>query len=166
MDSNELSNRRSALVSKMRGNSIAILSSANKTFRTNDVENPFRQNSDFLYINGLNEPNLISLVFKEKNKVCSVLFRNNTSEHEKIWEGDRLDNDEVKKKYDFSKIHSMSDYEDLISGYINNKEIIYIEQGLNCKLDNLILKKSKKMEKTSQIEIIPLSSITHKLTIN
>jgi Xaa-Pro aminopeptidase len=93
------------------------------------------------------------------------LFRNNTSEHEKIWEGDRLDNDEVKKKYDFSKIHSMSDYEDLISGYINNKEIIYIEQGLNCKLDNVILKKSSKIEKTSQIEIIPLSSITHKLRL-
>ena len=165
MDSNELSKRRLALVSKMRGNSVAILSSANKNFRTNDVENPFRQNSDFLYINGLNEPNLISLVFKEKNKVCSVLFRNNTSEHEKIWEGDRLDNDEVKKKYDFSKIHSMSDYEDLISGYINNKEIIYIEQGLNCKLDNVILKKSSKIEKTSQIEIIPLSSITHKLRL-
>jgi len=165
MDSNELSKRRLALVSKMRGNSVAILSSANKNFRTNDVENPFRQNSDFLYINGLNEPNLISLVFKEKNKVCSVLFRNNTSEHEKIWEGDRLDNDEVKKKYDFSKIHSMSDYEDLISGYINNKEIIYIEQGLNCKLDDIILKKSSKIEKTSQIEIIPLSSITHKLRL-
>ena len=165
MDSNELSKRRLALVSKMRGNSVAILSSANKNFRTNDVENPFRQNSDFLYINGLNEPNLISLVFKEKNNVCSVLFRNNTSEHEKIWEGYRLDNDEVKKKYDFSKVHSMSDYEDLISGYINNKEIIYIEQGLNCKLDNVILKKSSKIEKTSQIEIIPLSSITHKLRL-
>ena len=165
MDSNELSKRRLALVSKMRGNSVAILSSANKNFRTNDVENPFRQNSDFLYINGLNEPNLISLIFKEKNKVCSVLFRNNTSEHEKIWEGDRLDNDEVKKKYDFSEIHSMSDYEDLILGYIINKEIIYIEQGLNCKLDNVILKKSSKIKKTSQIEIIPLSSITHKLRL-
>ena len=52
----------------MRGNSVAILSSANKNFRTNDVENPFRQNSDFLYINGLNEPNLISLILKKKTK--------------------------------------------------------------------------------------------------
>ena len=38
MDSNELSKRRLALVSKMRGNSVAILSSANKNFRTNDVK--------------------------------------------------------------------------------------------------------------------------------
>ncbi len=165
MDSNELSNRRSALVSKMRGNSIAILSSANKNFRTNDVENPFRQHSDFLYINGLNEPNLISLVFKNNNKVCSVLFRNNTSEHEKVWEGDRLDNDEVKEKYNFSKIHNLSDYEDLILDYIKSKEIIYIEQGLNNKLDNLILKKSKKIKKTSQIRILPLGSITQKLRL-
>ncbi len=149
MDSDELSKRRLALVSKMRGNSVAILSSANKNFRTNDVENPFRQHSDFLYINGLNEPNLISLVFKEKSRVCSVLFRNNTSEHEKIWEGDRLDNDEIKEKYNFSKIHNLTDYEDLILDYIKNKKIIYIEQGLNCKLDNVILKKSRKIKKTS-----------------
>ena len=81
------------------------------------------------------------------------MFRNNTSEHEKIWEGDRLDNDEVKKKYDFSEIHSMSDYEDLILGYIINKEIIYIEQGLNCKLDNVILKKSSKIKKPVKLKL-------------
>ena len=30
--------------------SIAILSSAYRNFRTKDVENPYRQNSDFLYM--------------------------------------------------------------------------------------------------------------------
>ena len=37
----ELKRRRMALINEMPDNSIAILSSANKNFRTRDVENPF-----------------------------------------------------------------------------------------------------------------------------
>ena len=61
MELNELKRRRLALISRMPRNSVAILSSANKNYRTKDVENPYRQNSDFLYITGLSEPNLINL---------------------------------------------------------------------------------------------------------
>ena len=53
MDLNELKTRRISLISMMPNNSIAILSSANRNYRTRDVENPYRQDSDFLYINGL-----------------------------------------------------------------------------------------------------------------
>ena len=43
MDLNELKTRRIALISMMPNNSVAILSSANKNYRTRDVENPYRQ---------------------------------------------------------------------------------------------------------------------------
>ena len=99
MKLSELQNRRLALISEMPENSVAILSSANRNYRTRDVENPYRQDSDFLYINGLSEPNLVSIIYKENNEPKTVLFRDNTSEHEKIWEGNRLDNNDIKKLY-------------------------------------------------------------------
>ena len=68
MKLSELRNRRKALIAEMSENSVAILSSANKNYRTRDVENPFRQNSDFLYMTGISEPNLINLIYQEKNK--------------------------------------------------------------------------------------------------
>ena len=160
MDLNELKSRRLALAKMMQRNSVAIFSSANKNFRTRDVENPYRQHSDFLYMTGLSEPNLINLVFRHNNEIASVLFRGNTSDHEKIWEGQRLDNLAIKEKYGFSEILDISDYEDQILDYIEQKEIIYIEQGLNSKLDNIILRKLKKSSAADQKKIIPLGSVT------
>ena len=112
MDLNELKTRRIALISMMPNNSIAILSSANKNYRTRDVENPYRQNSDFLYLTGISEPNLICVIFKEENIPNIILFRNNTSAHEKVWEGERSDNKQVKELYGFTQVHNYDDYED------------------------------------------------------
>ena len=61
MELSELENRRIALVKEMSKNSVAILSSANRNYRTKDVENPYRQDSDFLYLTGISEPNLINV---------------------------------------------------------------------------------------------------------
>ena len=122
MELNELKRRRLALISRMPRNSVAILSSANKNYRTKDVENPYRQNSDFLYITGLSEPNLINLIFKENEKINSILFRDNTSEYEMVWDGTRIDNDTVQKMYDFTEVHRYNDYKDKILDFIKNKE--------------------------------------------
>ena len=165
MDLKELKRRRIALANEMQKNSVAILSSASKNFRTKDVENPYRQHSDFLYLTGISEPNLINIVFKENDEVISILFRDNTSDHEKVWEGKRLDNAEIKEKYGFSEIYNMSNYEDQIVNYIRQKETIYIEQGLNIKLDHIILQKLKKLSENCQKAIIPLNSITQKLRL-
>ena len=114
----ELKNRRKALVEKMPKNSIAILSSANRNYRTRDVENPYRQDSDFLYMTGISEPNLINIVFEKSGEIFSVLFRNNTSEHEKIWDGSRLENSDILENSGFSEVQSYDDYEEKILNYI------------------------------------------------
>jgi len=165
MDLNELKNRRLALISMMCSDSIAILSSAGKNYRTKDVENPYRQHSDFLYMAGLTEPNLICLFIKGNNEWKSILFRDNTSEHEKIWEGDRLDNEQISEKYDFSEIYNASDCKDKISNYIKNKKVIYVEKGLNIVIDNLVLKELEKSKEDCQKEVAPLNLITQKLRL-
>ena len=71
MELTELKRRRKALVNKMAINSIAILSSANRNFRTRDVENPFRQESDFLYLTGISEPNLLFVMFEKDNELTT-----------------------------------------------------------------------------------------------
>lgn len=171
MKLSELQNRRLALISEMPENSVAILSSANRNYRTRDVENPYRQDSDFLYINGLSEPNLVSIIYKENNEPKTVLFRDNTSEHEKIWEGNRLDNNDIKKLYGFNEILNYSDYKNKILNYLENKNSLYIELGINCELDDIIQKQVKKSGKNDRKKsvfpkkIVALHSITHNLRL-
>lgn len=171
MELNELKRRRLALISRMPRNSVAILSSANKNYRTKDVENPYRQNSDFLYITGLSEPNLINLIFKENEKINSILFRDNTSEYEMVWDGTRIDNDTVQKMYDFTEVHRYNDYKDKILDFIKNKDSLFIESGLNNELDSFIQEQISNSGKNNRKnfsfpnQIITLHSLTQNLRL-
>ena len=171
MELRELKNRRKALVEKMPKNSIAILSSANRNYRTRDVENPYRQDSDFLYMTGISEPNLINIVFEKSGEIFSVLFRNNTSEHEKIWDGSRLENSDILENSGFSEVQSYDDYEEKILNYIIDKDSIYIESGLNPELDDFIYEKISKSGKNNRKncifskKIVALHSVTQKLRL-
>lgn len=171
MELNELKRRRLALISRMPRNSVAILSSANKNYRTKDVENPYRQNSDFLYITGLSEPNLINLIFKENEKINSILFRDNASEYEMVWDGTRIDNDTVRKMYGFTEVHSYNDCKDKILDFIKNKDSLFIESGLNNELDSFIQEQISNSGKNNRKnflfpnQIIALHSLTQNLRL-
>lgn len=171
MEVRELKSRREALVEKMPKNSIAILSSANRNYRTRDVENPYRQDSDFLYMTGISEPNLINVVFAKEEKIYSVLFRNNTSGHEKIWDGTRPENSEILDTFGFSEIQSYDNYQEKILNYIIDKDSIYIESGLNAELDDFIYENISKSGKNNRKncvfpkKIVALHSITQELRL-
>ena len=165
MKLNELCKRRKALASSIGKDSIAILSSANRNYRSRDVENPFRQESDFLYMTGISEPNLINVIYTKNSRVNSVLFRDNTSKQEKIWEGLRLTNKEIKKKYGFSEIYNYEEYPGKILSYLKDKNKIFMEFNINSKLDIFIKKNFLKFKRLEKINIVPISKVTHKLRL-
>jgi|LWDU01.1.fsa_nt_gi Xaa-Pro aminopeptidase len=150
MELSELENRRVALVKEMPKDSVAILSSANRNYRTKDVENPYRQDSDFLYMTGISEPSLLNIIYEENGKIFSILFRDNTTEQEKIWNGERLSNSQISEKYGFTEIYNYKGCHEKLLDFIKNKKTIYIENGLNNKLDRFLcdeINNSRKMTK-------------------
>tara|TARA_B110000305_G_scaffold29021_1_gene27201 strand:- start:232 stop:1533 length:1302 start_codon:yes stop_codon:yes gene_type:complete len=167
----ELKNRREVLLSIMPEKSIAILSSAYRNFRTKDVENPYRQNSDFLYMTGINEPNLLNMIYREGGKNHSILFRNNTTDHEKVWEGIRLDNNEILERYGFTEIHNYDEYQEKISSFLEKKENIYIDDGINKELDIFLSSKLPDIGNSKQVSSlfpknkIALGTIIHKMRL-
>ena len=167
----ELKNRREALLSIMPEKSIAILSSAYRNFRTKDVENPYRQNSDFLYMAGINEPNLLNVIYREGGKNHVILFRNNTTDHEKVWEGIRLDNNEILETHGFTEIHNYDEYQEKISSFLEKKENIYMDDGINKELDMFLSSKLPDIGNSKQVSSlfpknkIALSTIIHKMRL-
>jgi Xaa-Pro aminopeptidase len=70
--SKEFKNRRNRLMSKMPYNSIAILTAAPEKSRNKDVLYPYRQDSDFFYLTGFQEPDAMVILIPGK-KVISIL---------------------------------------------------------------------------------------------
>src|SRR5688572_33469454 len=58
----EFARRRRQLTRIMGRGSIAILPAAPVRIRNNDVEHPFRQDSDFYYLTGLGEPEAVAVL--------------------------------------------------------------------------------------------------------
>ena len=56
---NQFQLRRAQFMSKMQNNSLAIFPAAQEVIRNNDCEYPFRQNSDFYYLTGFDEPDAL-----------------------------------------------------------------------------------------------------------
>ena len=72
MKATEFKRRRSQLMKMMGKNTIAILPSASELIRNRDAHFPFRQDSDFLYLTGFNEPDAVMVL---KPAVTPRLFQ-------------------------------------------------------------------------------------------
>jgi Xaa-Pro aminopeptidase len=74
MNQSEFKNRRAQLMKMMGNNSIAILPSSSEIARNRDVDFPFRQDSDFLYLTGFNEPDAVMVLAPGRKHGQYILF--------------------------------------------------------------------------------------------
>jgi len=99
MTQQEFENRRQALLAKMAPGSAAIIFAAPEALRSADSDYPFRQNSDFWYLTGFNEPEAaLVLVKSDENHNHSVLFNRVRDLTAEIWFGRRLGQDAAPAK--------------------------------------------------------------------
>ena len=85
----EYARRRSRLMEQMEANSIAILPSAKEKIRSQDTHYPFRQDSDFAYLTGFNEPNAVAVLIPGRTHGEFVLFCRDKDKEREIWDGYR-----------------------------------------------------------------------------
>ena len=91
--------RRQALIARMAPGSAALIFAAPEVTRSNDSEYPFRQNSDFWYFTGFNEPQaLLVLIKSDETHNHSVLFNRVRDLTAEIWFGRRLGQDAAPAK--------------------------------------------------------------------
>ncbi|KAI0483522.1 peptidase M24, structural domain-containing protein [Xylaria cf. heliscus] len=70
----EYHERRSALCALLPANSAVVLRSADLTYRSGAVFHAFRQESNFLYLTGFNEPESIAVLRKTGNEPTDYIF--------------------------------------------------------------------------------------------
>ncbi len=89
MKNNIFKARRQKVLTQM-DNGIALIPSASMQVRSNDTEFPFRQESNFYYLTGFNEPDAFLLLCKKAEESKSVLFLRERDPEMEMWVGERL----------------------------------------------------------------------------
>lgn len=100
--------RRQLLASKLPSASLALIAAANETIRNGDVNYRFRQDSNFYYLTGLNEPDAV-LVIMAAPLTKSYLFNRPRNEKEERWTGKRLGQTDACAVLDLDAAYSLDE---------------------------------------------------------
>ncbi|MCU4674322.1 Xaa-Pro aminopeptidase [Catenovulum sp. 2E275] len=122
--------RREAVLAQMSANSLCILFSASEQTRSNDTEYLFRQNSDFFYLTGFNEPQAALVLIKQAdNSTQSILFCRAKDKLAEIWNGRRIGPEAAKELFNLSSAYPVGELATQLVELLNGKTAVYWLQG-------------------------------------
>jgi len=152
--------RRDIFLSHL-GSHAAVIPAAELVTHHADCEYPFRQNSDFWYLTGFDEPNAVALLLPHKPKgeqyVLFVLPKESSAE---VWTGFRWGTKGVLDNFDVDISHPLNELPKLLPHYLNGAEGIAFRVGKHPHLEPLVLKTwSEHLQKLPRSGSAPLSMI-------
>jgi Xaa-Pro aminopeptidase len=122
---------RKNFISKLKPGSIAVFTS-NDILPTNaDGSMGFKQNSDLLYLSGIDQEDTLLVVFPDAkdNKLKEILFIKETSELIAIWEGAKFTKQQAKEISGIETIYWTHEFEKILKTIIFQCEYIYLNQN-------------------------------------
>ncbi|WP_226093216.1 Xaa-Pro aminopeptidase [Dickeya oryzae] len=139
MNSQEYLRRRLALLDKMAPGSAAILFAAPEAQRNADSDYPYRQNSDFWYFTGFNEPEAALLLIKsDENHHHTVLFNRVRDVTAEIWFGRRLGQEAAPAKLGVDRALPFNEIGEQLHLLLNGLDVVYHAQGEYAHADKLV----------------------------
>lgn len=131
----ELKLRRDNLTNKMVDNSVAICLSNNNQLRNADVEYPFRQDSNFWYLTGIDAADCILVIKKVRGEVKISLYIPIFDEHKALWNGQDLNTDKAKVESGITEICFVEDFENDLVKIFGGINSVYFDKGLESLSD-------------------------------
>ena len=142
MEGTSFKQRRESLMDLMGDNAVAIIPSAKYTTRSHDTEYPFRQDSNFKYLSGFNEPDAL-LVINAKKRTQTLFLREN-NEFEEMWMGKRLGLEKAKELFELDETFSIKSLETELANLLDDCDQIYLDL-YNSPLMETVLKANKSL---------------------
>ena len=153
IDQKEYKLRRQNLFNHMDENSLLIVSGATEKVRNNDVHYEFRQDSNFWYLTGLEEPDAIMIMLK-KDSTKYILFLQQKKIEEEVWNGYKIGTEKAKSYFLADESYENNQI-DKLSELILSCEKIYYNLGSSKKIDEIIFEGIENLRKTKSRTGIP-----------
>ena len=152
-----IKNRRN-FAAAMKDNTIGLLCSNDVQPTNADDSMGFAQNNDLFYLSGIDQEESILLVYpdayKEENR--EILFVKKTNEHMRIWEGDKLTQEEASKISGITRVEWVEDFEKILQLIAFEADGFYLGH-------NEHIKRSTKELETRQDRLIKWCKIKYPL---
>ncbi len=135
----EYQQRREQLMAKV-GNGTAIFRSAPMAVMHNDVEYTFRQDSDFFYLTGFNEPDAVAVFAPHHEEHKFVLFVRPKDLEKETWSGYRIGIEKAKEMYGADEAYPIQELDEKLLQYLTKADKIYYRLGRDQAFNQKILR--------------------------
>ncbi|MGB3403971.1 MAG: aminopeptidase P N-terminal domain-containing protein [Microcoleaceae cyanobacterium] len=135
----EYQQRRQQLLEKV-GNGTAIFRSAPMAVMHNDVEYSYRQDSDFFYLTGFNEPDAVAVFAPHHEEHKFILFVRPKDLEKETWTGYRVGVDKAKEMYGADEAYPIHELDEKLPQYLKKADKIYYRLGRDAGFNQRILK--------------------------
>ena len=163
--------RRTRFFEKLSDKSLVIIPNRNVSFRSHDLENKFKPDSDFYYLTGFEEPNSICVLKKDSGKNTFMLFVEPKNKEKEIWVGKCTGVEGAKSIYNSDESYSIHEFNEQLKKLLQTADHIYIPFGNNKDLDLKItsymgeVKKSNRSGKKTPSDISDPRDFIHKMRL-
>lgn len=123
----------------MEPNSIAIVPAAEHVLRNRDVEFPFRQDSDFWYLTGFDEPDAVLVLIPGRRQGQFVLFCRDRDPQKEQWIGYRAGPEGAVERFDADDAFGIDDIDEILPGLLEGRERVYYAMGRHDEFDRRIM---------------------------
>ena len=138
---------------RMDPNSVAVFSSAREATRSNDTNYRYRQDSDFYYLTGFDEPEAIAVIAPAKEEQRYTLFVRPRDPEREIWDGRRAGVEGAVKDYGADAAFPVLEFAEKFDALVNGARALYYRIGVDSALDDMILNQIKRMRAGSRRNI-------------
>lgn len=136
----EYAKRRKQIMQKIGPTGVVIVPSSPEIERNGDANYPFRQNSDFYYLTGFDEPDAILVLVPHRTGGEFILFNRVHDKEREIWDGPRAGQEGACKDFLADEAFPITEIENHLPRLLAEKEAIYYPVGLKASFDALIFR--------------------------
>ncbi len=171
IDQKELLKRRKTLMRMVSNDGAAIIPSARVTPRNRDVDFVFRQDSDFLYLTGLGEPDALALMLPGHAKGQFIMFCRERNPEQEIWDGRRAGLEGMKELYGADLAYSIEELDEVMPKLLADRERFFYPMGRDTNFDRQVINwvnQSRGSERTAKHmphELLSLDYFVHDMRL-
>lgn len=171
MKQSEFKKRRKQLMERIGKGNIALIGSASTRIRNRDVHYPFRQDSDFYYLTGFNEPDSLAVFIPGREQGEYILFCREFDETKALWEGAHAGLDGATGHYEADDSFPIDDLDEILPGMLENKNKVFYPMGRDSDLDHSLLDWINHIRSQSRSgviapgELVSLEHILHEMRL-
>jgi len=117
------------------GDGVALFPSAPLAVRNHDVEHPYRQDSDFYYLTGFDEPESVLLLTNQHEEHRVVLFVRPRKREREIWDGPRAGVEGAVERFGADVAFPIEELGQRLPDYLGNVEHLHYRLAQNHEAD-------------------------------